>query len=189
MPGAARLPPLMPPSRCTGYPPNAARSTPVVAVSRLVRSGRTRRQQPRFPRAACLGASSPVPRGLRATMSWLLSSIVGSGKPTLAFNVGEAYSDAWGAWVHCRGTSKVPRFCARRCVCAPRLTLLAVSRRTPRPWTCPCSRSLAQAQATLSLSQRATASSACARCVRATPHTAVSGSVRRACAARRECPH
>ena len=43
-------------------------------------------------------------------MSWLLSSIVGSGKPTLSFNVGEAYSDAWGAWVHCRGTSKVRCF-------------------------------------------------------------------------------
>ena len=40
-------------------------------------------------------------------MSWLLSSIVGSSKPALSFNLGEAYSgDAWGAWTHYRGTSK-----------------------------------------------------------------------------------
>jgi hypothetical protein len=44
-------------------------------------------------------------------MAWLLSSIVGSSKPAFAFNVGDAHAEAWGAWTHCRGTSKVRRAC------------------------------------------------------------------------------
>jgi len=59
-------------------------------------------------------------------MAWLLSSIVGSSKPTLPFTLGEAHGgDAWGAWTHCRGTSKA-RGVGRQRRGAPRLTRVAV---------------------------------------------------------------
>jgi hypothetical protein len=65
-------------------------------------------------------------------MAWLLSSIVGSSKPTFAFNVGDAHAEAWGSWTHCRGTTKV---------CAPEAdvgvgraerTVCACARTSPR---------------------------------------------------------
>lgn len=47
--------------------------------------------------------------GAQRSMSWLLSSIVGSGAPKLPFTLGEPYSEAWGAWTHHRATTKVRR--------------------------------------------------------------------------------
>ena len=63
-------------------------------------------------------------------MSWLLSSIVGSSKPALSFNLGEAYGDAWGAWTHCRGTSKAR--CLSPVACwAARLTAAVPAQDSP----------------------------------------------------------